>query len=85
MDHAGLRTPGRLRTRTSDLAAIQRASVALGHVGLYTSAYVRLEVNDRYPYRFVQFNTSPRNRQQLDLIATEINDFLARTKNSTQR
>jgi hypothetical protein len=83
VDHAELRTRGWLRTRSWDLAAVQRASAVLGQVGLYTRAYVNLEVSARYPFRFVQFNTSPRHRQQLDLIAAEINAFLARAKNST--
>lgn len=83
VDHAELRTRGWLRTRRWDLAAVQRASVVLGQVGFYTRAYVCLEITERSPFRFVQFNMSPRHRQQLDAVATEINTFLAIAKSST--
>ncbi len=83
VDHVELWMRGWLRTRRWDLAAVRRASVVAGPVGVYKRAYLRLELSQGHPYRCVEFNTSLRRRQHLDGIAAEINTFLARAKDST--
>ena len=76
VDGTGLRARGLLRTHRWPLASVVRVSVVVGQVGLYERAFVLIELVDRRPFRFAQFNTSPRVRHQLDQVAADINAFL---------
>lgn len=81
VDGTGLRARGLLRTHRWPLEAVSSVSVAVGQVGLYERAFICIALMGRPPFRFGQFNTSPRRRGRLDQVAADINAFLVSQHN----
>lgn len=77
VDNETLRARGLLRTRRWDVGTVRKVDVAVSRVGLYERAFICVELAGRSPFRFTQFNTSPRRRGDLEQLAAGINTFLA--------